>query len=80
MLNGLGNSPDTARRNGMGTASCESLLSPLLSSGLLRLGTYVPLLPLRLLFLRNATRPRLGPRPRDEESGLESRRNIVQAS
>ena len=32
MLNGFGVSPDTARRNGMGTAICESLLSPLLSS------------------------------------------------
>ena len=66
MLNGLGDSPDTVRRNAMGTASCESLLSPLLSSGLLRLGMYVPVLPSRLLFLHNATRPGLGPRPKDE--------------
>lgn len=71
----------------MGTASCcccccESLLSPPLppSSGLLRLGTYVPLLPLRVLFLRNATRLGLDPRPRDEGSGLESRRSTVQTS
>ena len=80
MLNGFGVSPDTARRNGMGTAICESLLSPLLSSKLLYIGMYVPLLPLRLLFLRNAMRPGLGPRPRDERSGVESRRNIVRAS
>ena len=59
----------------MSTASCGSLLSPLLSSKL-----YVPLLPLRLLFLRSATRPGLCPRPRDEGSRLESRRKIVQAS
>ena len=63
----------------MGTASCESLLSPQLSSVLLRLGMYVPVLPLSLLLLRNATRLGLGPRPRDEGSGLESRRNTVQA-
>ena len=64
----------------MGTASCESLLSPLLSSGLLLLGMYVPLLSLHLLFLRNVTRPGLGPRPRDEGSRLESRPKIVEAS
>ena len=80
MLNGLGDSPDTARRNAMGTASCESLSSPLLSSGLLCLGMYVPLLPLHLLFLHIATRPGLGPRPSDQGYGVESWRNIVQAS
>ena len=64
----------------MGSASCESLLSLLLSSGLLRVGTYVPHLPLRVLFMRNATRPGLGLRLREEGSGVESRRNIVQAS
>jgi hypothetical protein len=61
----------------MRTAGGESLSHslPPPSSGLLRLGTYVPLPPLRVLFLRNETRPGLGPRPRDEGSRLESRRN-----
>ena len=49
------------------------------SSGLLRPGMYVPLLSLRVLSLRNV-RPGLVPKPRDEGSGLEPRRNIVQVS
>jgi hypothetical protein len=52
----------------------------LLSSGMLHLGTYDPFLQLRVLFLRNATRPGLGPRRREEGSGLESPRKKAHAS
>ena len=79
VLNGLGVSNDTARENGMGAGGCESLLSAPPSSGPLRLGTHIPLLPFHVLFLR-ATRHGLGPIPRDEESRLESRRKVVLGS